>query len=86
MKNYPQYVKVTHNVNGVIINEWAVRLYAKQIDKDGKKLPTPSDLLNRYYRTSNFVKSPISMFSNKKIYLTIEDIHNEQNVALEIFD
>lgn len=86
MKNFPQYIKVEPSVNGKLIQEWAVRLYKKQIDDEsGNKIPTPEHLLNRYYRTSGFLRGDFSIFGPENIFLTYEDIE-EYNITVEVFD
>lgn len=85
MKNYPQYLRLEREVNGELITEWIVRLYKKQIDdENGKKIPTPKNLLNRYYKISNFIPLNKSVFKGR-MYITYEAASKE-NITLEVND
>ena len=79
--SFPKYVKCMSlpDENGVSISEWVVRLYDNQIeDNNGDKIPTPPELLNRYYTCKSPMSAGKSIFKerpNKSVgYMTLEDL------------
>ncbi len=78
--SFPKYIKCTSlkDKEGRITSEWVVRLYDNQIeDENGNKIPTPPELLNRYY-TCKLPFVGRSIFSERpdkfRAYMTMEEI------------
>jgi hypothetical protein len=83
MNSYPKYIKckTIPDENGLSHEEWVVRLWDETMDdKFNKKIPTPANLLNRYYSlripSSKFNSIFKSRNNKKQLFMTYEEIAN----------
>lgn len=79
--NFPKYVKckTLPDKNGEIHTEWVVRLMDKSMDnQDGKKIPTPVGLLDRYYSVRCPHSKGDSILKSRKdkshLYITYKEL------------